>query len=191
MALIGSHFQWVAVIRFVRMHHSLGSAVEFHELSPITDARAGTAIICSCGLRAWWMPPGATQARHGRVDEMGLKGLREAVRPASQPRDVDAVRRVIPVRPDVFGASPQQRRGAGRVATCGVGQTDGQLRQTAPQRAFGLGRGLPGVLEHFVGMEGHPGVQQPLSLDNLASRALTRVRGGTTPPAAAAEVRTG
>jgi hypothetical protein len=27
--------------------------------------------------------------------------------------------------------------------------------------------------------------EQPLSLDNLASRALTRLRGGTTPPAAA------
>jgi hypothetical protein len=46
------HMHWRprVPVRFVRTHHSLGSAVEFHELSPITDARAGIAIICPMRL---------------------------------------------------------------------------------------------------------------------------------------------
>ena len=46
-----------------------------------------------------------------------------------------------------------------------MGQADGELREAAPQFAFRLRRGFPGVFEDFVGVEGFVLVEQALRLD--------------------------
>jgi hypothetical protein len=43
-----------------------------------------------------------------------------------------------------------------------VGDPDRDLREALPQRGFLFGRRLPGVLQHFVSVEGHPVVEQTL-----------------------------
>jgi hypothetical protein len=45
-----------------------------------------------------------------------------------------------------------------------MGQTDGELRQTAPQFAFALWGSLPDALQHLVRMERATRIEQPLRL---------------------------
>lgn len=63
-----------------------------------------------------------------------------------------------------IGAPAQQPRPALPVAARRVREADRELREPLPQVAFRLGARLPGVLEDLVGVEGHPGVEEPLRL---------------------------
>ena len=52
-----------------------------------------------------------------------------------------------------------------------------------------LGRGLPARLEHLVGVERHPGVEQPLRLDERGHRLQHQVLGDPLDPDRAAGER--
>ncbi len=76
---------------------------------------------------------------------------------------------------DVRRAAPQQRHRAPGVAPLQVRQPDRELRQPPPQLPLrGLG-GLPRRLQHLVGVERHPLVEQPLGLVDALLRAEHQV----------------
>jgi len=58
----------------------------------------------------------------------------------------------------------QQDSGAALVAAERVRQADSDLSQALPEVAVGVWRGLPGRLEHLVGVKWPPGIQQSLRL---------------------------
>jgi hypothetical protein len=85
------------------------------------------------------------------------------------------VRRVGRVRLKYPNRPSQDGLGADLIAARGVRQRDGHLSQAAPQLAFSIGRGLPLVLEHLMGEERQPVVDEPL-------RQVERLdRRGTSP----------
>ncbi len=84
--------------------------------------------------------------------------------PGDQPVDVDAVRVLPGVALDAPRAASQQRCSTHRIAACRVRRANGELRQSLPQRAIGLRRRLPGVLENLVRVERQARVEQPLRL---------------------------
>lgn len=95
----------------------------------------------------------------------GLDGGGVAASPPKQPGDVDAMGWLILVGLDVVGAASEQTDRTGQVAAGGVRGAHGQLGHALPQGALRLGGALPGVFQHFMGVERHAVVQQPLGLD--------------------------
>src|SRR5688572_20841487 len=107
----------------------------------------------------------ASAPQSGRPDveatpDRGRRG--QSAGPGPERRDVDPVRGRRRVRRDVPRAALQQGRRPPAVSAGGVGQPDGELGQAAPELTLALRRGLPGILEDLVGVEGATGVQQPL-----------------------------
>jgi hypothetical protein len=76
---------------------------------------------------------------------------------------------------DVRRAAPQQRHRAPGVAPLEVRQPDRELRQPPPQLPLGGLGGLPRGLQHLVGVERHPLVEQPLGLVHALLRAEHQV----------------
>ena len=87
-------------------------------------------------------------------------------------------RRAGPLRPpvdDVLRAAPQQRHRAPGVAPLQVRQPHRELREPPPQLPLRGLRGLPRGLQHLVGVERHPLVEQPLGLVEALLRAEHQV----------------
>jgi hypothetical protein len=63
-----------------------------------------------------------------------------------------------------------------------MGQTDGELRQTAPQFAFALWGRLPGALQHLVRVERATRIEQPLRLGEGLVRGQRKVVGHPRDP---------
>ncbi len=79
--------------------------------------------------------------------------------------------------PEALRGPVQQRHGAAGVSPLQVGETDGQLGQPPPQLPLLVRRGLPRGLEHLVGLEREPGVEQALRLAHRLGRRALRVVG--------------
>jgi hypothetical protein len=95
----------------------------------------------------------------------GLEGGGVVTGPPQQPGSINAVGRLILVGLDVLGAASEQGDRTGDIAAGGMRGAHGQLGQALPQRTPRLGGRLPSVLQHFMGMERHAVVEQPLRLD--------------------------
>ncbi|CAA9313590.1 MAG: hypothetical protein AVDCRST_MAG48-2229 [uncultured Friedmanniella sp.] len=74
------------------------------------------------------------------------------------------MRRRVRVAGEAATGAPQQRRRPGRIAAEQVGPAHGELGEPLPEVALGLRRRLPAGLQDLVGVERHPGVEQPLGL---------------------------
>src|SRR3954470_19889803 len=72
--------------------------------------------------------------------------------PRTQPVDVETMRLGPGPRPQGFRAPQQQRARTDRVAALRMRDADGELRESAPELAIGLGR-LPHGLEDLVRAE--------------------------------------
>ena len=103
-------------------------------------------------------------------------------RPVEQSRDVDAVRRSIGVTRNALGPTPEQHCGTDVVPPKRVGQAHCKLRQPLPEVTFGIRGGLPGGLQHLVGLEWTALVQQPLSFDQAFVRWQDKIVGNTHHP---------
>ena len=71
---------------------------------------------------------------------------------------------------DAVGPTTEQHRGSVVVPAKGVGQADSKLGQPLPQVPLGVGSGLPGGLQHLVGVERTTLVQEPLGFGQSFAR---------------------
>src|SRR5205807_6299602 len=79
----------------------------------------------------------------------------------------------------------EQRQGAAAVAAAGVVQPDAELQQPLVETAHLTTLGQPRSLEHLVGLEPSPSVEQPHPLDQQRRRRLRRAHRTTSAAVAA------
>src|SRR6266704_1330423 len=115
-------------------------------------------------------------------EALPLDASDQRTHPPDEPGRGDAGRRVVGVAFEALGCAPQQLYCPDRVPPPDVGQTDGELRQTAPQFAFALWGSLPGALQHLVCVERATRIEQPLRLGEGLVRGQRKVVGPPRDP---------